>query len=464
MSDTALNPLASLPRIASRILIVDDTPHILQILEDKLKREGYEVRTAATGLDVGLQATQFRPDLIILDIMLPGIDGVEVLKRLRSEETTRGIKVIGMSATSDQALIQKLRDAGAEDFMAKPFKLAEIPDRVRRQIGPIRPDTSRLENNRLLVVAEPSDALTRGLDALRRAGYLVEQDRSLAAAGFRLGPFRPDAILLDGALGASAVKTLAGRLPELRRSLPPVLIAIAEGDPAAFRESGARDVIPSGTDPAALPARIAATLGPVRRSTAAAPGKPIAKPGHIAILLAGVVLLAAGALWRGRAADVPPTAPAPPVPPHPGGPAATTPEGGWRIEEMSARSNGLLYYEGNWFAASLLGRGEIVTLKDGRMIEGLVGENPRGELLWRSGRDVKIIAPGDVASRTPKRHPYEDYWEKSAATKASDAAALAALARWCESARLPLAAQREWRRVLIADPANTGAKKALDVR
>lgn len=134
-----------------RILVVDDQPEILKILCHRLEQEGYQTRTAKTGFEVGFLVGDFRPDLIFLDIMLPGIDGVEVTRRLRADPRTRTIKIIGMSATSDQGLIDRMRAAGIDDFMPKPFKLNEVKERVTRLIGPIE------------TVKEPAPASSRRL-------------------------------------------------------------------------------------------------------------------------------------------------------------------------------------------------------------------------------------------------------------------------------------------------------------
>lgn len=111
-----------------RILIIEDDESIVRILRRALTFENYQVETALDG-ETGLTlAREWRPDLIILDLMLPGIDGLEVTQRVRLDGSTPILMLTAKDTTGDR--VQGL-DAGADDYMTKPFELDELQARVR---------------------------------------------------------------------------------------------------------------------------------------------------------------------------------------------------------------------------------------------------------------------------------------------------------------------------------------------
>ncbi|MCL7927314.1 MAG: response regulator transcription factor [marine benthic group bacterium] len=115
----------------ARLLVVDDEPDILSILVYQLSKEGFRVSTAVNGQSAIATAAEERPDLVILDLMLPGIDGYEVLKRLRQNEATASIPVILLTARREEE--ERLRgfEFGADDYVTKPFSPQELVFRVR---------------------------------------------------------------------------------------------------------------------------------------------------------------------------------------------------------------------------------------------------------------------------------------------------------------------------------------------
>jgi two-component system KDP operon response regulator KdpE len=118
------------------ILVVDDEEDILQFLRMVLGERGYRVLTAAGGEDALTQAQMHRPDLILLDVMMPDMDGWEVLKVLRSDEDTAGLPVAMLSARSEaRDRMQGLRE-GAADYVCKPFSLDELFAKIEAIIGP----------------------------------------------------------------------------------------------------------------------------------------------------------------------------------------------------------------------------------------------------------------------------------------------------------------------------------------
>jgi excisionase family DNA binding protein len=114
-----------------RVLVVDDDPDIVDLFEDILGRDGrFEVRTASTGYDAGLLTESFQPHLIVLDYMLPDINGNVVCRRVRSMPHTQHTRIICVSGVVNQEEVEELRGAGADDFVKKPFDIREIIARM----------------------------------------------------------------------------------------------------------------------------------------------------------------------------------------------------------------------------------------------------------------------------------------------------------------------------------------------
>lgn len=132
------------------ILIVDDTPHNLQILSTALTKQGYQVRGAANGSMALIGARNIMPDLILLDIKMPEMDGYTVCERLKAEAQTQEIPVVFISALDDALDKVKAFTVGGVDYITKPFQLAEILARVENQltIGRLQKE-QRKQNERL---------------------------------------------------------------------------------------------------------------------------------------------------------------------------------------------------------------------------------------------------------------------------------------------------------------------------
>jgi DNA-binding response OmpR family regulator len=113
---------------AVRILVVDDEPFIVEMLTMGLNYEGFEVSVARTGFEALEQARSARPDLVVLDVMLPGINGVEVCKRLRAQGNVGILMLTAKGELEDR--IEGL-DSGADDYLVKPFSFKELMARVR---------------------------------------------------------------------------------------------------------------------------------------------------------------------------------------------------------------------------------------------------------------------------------------------------------------------------------------------
>jgi CheY-like chemotaxis protein len=113
------------------ILAVDDTPEHLELLARMLEGDGYELALAVGGLEALARVAYEKPDLILLDVLMPGMDGMEVCRRLKSEPASREIPVIFLTCMSDSHDILAGFEAGAVDYVAKPFRMPELLARVR---------------------------------------------------------------------------------------------------------------------------------------------------------------------------------------------------------------------------------------------------------------------------------------------------------------------------------------------
>jgi DNA-binding response OmpR family regulator len=118
-----------------KILVVDDEVALQETLTYNLKRQGYEVETAGDGLSALAAARSFHPDLMILDLMLPGIDGLEVCRILRQEMTT---PVLMLTARDDEIDRVVGLEVGADDYMTKPFSMRELMARVKAMLRRVR--------------------------------------------------------------------------------------------------------------------------------------------------------------------------------------------------------------------------------------------------------------------------------------------------------------------------------------
>jgi len=114
----------------ARILAVDDDPSIIKLLEIKLKRSGYEVTSALDGAEGYRRAVEERPDLVLLDIMMPKMDGYEVCKRLKETLGGDSPAIVMLSARGQQSDMEKGFAVGADDYVVKPFDLKALVDRI----------------------------------------------------------------------------------------------------------------------------------------------------------------------------------------------------------------------------------------------------------------------------------------------------------------------------------------------
>ena len=124
--------------MGKKVLIVDDEPNIVAALEFLLEKNGYEVRVAANGEEALGQLDAFRPDLVLLDVMVPKMSGYEVCQRMRAEPRWQAIKVVMLSAKGREVEVSKGMSLGADLYVTKPFSSAELVatiDKLLRRPG-----------------------------------------------------------------------------------------------------------------------------------------------------------------------------------------------------------------------------------------------------------------------------------------------------------------------------------------
>jgi len=121
--------------MAKKILAVDDEKHIVRLVQINLEKEGYEVATASTGREALERVSDFQPDLIVMDVMMPEMDGFEALKKLKENPETRDIPVIMLTAKAQDADVFRGWQSGADLYLTKPFNPAELLSFIKRLLS-----------------------------------------------------------------------------------------------------------------------------------------------------------------------------------------------------------------------------------------------------------------------------------------------------------------------------------------
>ncbi|HBT78318.1 MAG TPA: regulator [Planctomycetaceae bacterium] len=114
-----------------KVLVVDDDKDLVELIVDVLERDGrFETRSVNNGFDAGMMVKEYRPDLIVLDVMLPDINGKEVCQKIRSDNSLEEVKIICISGMVEEDKIAELKIAGANDFLQKPFDSEKLIERM----------------------------------------------------------------------------------------------------------------------------------------------------------------------------------------------------------------------------------------------------------------------------------------------------------------------------------------------
>ena len=119
----------------TRILIVDDEKPISTLLAQTFEQEGFLVANAENGIDCMNKMASFQPHVVIMDIMMPKLDGVDTTRLIRRNQSYGGTIVIALSAKADEETRQRMKDAGANLFMRKPFVIAKLVERVGKMLA-----------------------------------------------------------------------------------------------------------------------------------------------------------------------------------------------------------------------------------------------------------------------------------------------------------------------------------------
>ena len=124
-------PMFTLGSGKRKVLLVDDDAEIVELMTDVLQRDGrFVVKSASTGYDAGIMTQQFQPDLILLDYMLPDVNGNVVCQTIRQNPEFSNTRIIIISGVINQSEIDDLLKAGAEDFLKKPFSIIELVEKI----------------------------------------------------------------------------------------------------------------------------------------------------------------------------------------------------------------------------------------------------------------------------------------------------------------------------------------------
>jgi len=252
------------------ILVVDDEEQNRDILSRRLVKEGYTVTVSDGGKEALDMLRLERYDLVLLDIMMPGIDGYEVLKRIRSEPVLHNTPVIMVTALSDTSSIKRCLALGATDYVGKPFELTFLKSRIRQAMqamSNLRRANAAADTATAAVLVVEDDEVNRDLlvRRLTKAGYTTHAAGSGAEALSLINEHHYDLILLDIMMaqmdGYQVLQKI--RLREAYKNIPIIMIS-ALGDASSIArcmELGADDYIMKPYNATILNERVFKLLG-----------------------------------------------------------------------------------------------------------------------------------------------------------------------------------------------------------
>lgn len=223
-----------------QILIVEDDPALAEVLEYNLRREGYETRLAGDGQEGLRQARLSGPDLIVLDLMLPMIDGLEVCRRLRADPATRNMLVLMLTAKTEETDEVVGFSVGTDDYVAKPFSVKVLLERIRALLR--RRDGAGDDDNLLVSQGVMIDRERHRVTIDERPLDLTPSEFGLLAALLRQpGRVFSRTELIDAALGGDALvleRTIDVHIRSLRQKMGghAVLVETVRGIGYRFRD------------------------------------------------------------------------------------------------------------------------------------------------------------------------------------------------------------------------------------
>jgi adenylate cyclase len=228
-----------------QVLIVEDNEKSMKLFRDVLAARGYHTLEATTGEQAFELAAEHRPGLVLMDIQLPDIDGVEALRRLRADERTSSISVLALTAQAMQGDRERFLAAGFDGYVSKPVNIVELVGAVKQHCD--GESTSGESTARILVVDDVPENVRLLEAVLTPHGYDVVSASDGRAALELVASARPDLVLLDVVMPQMDGYTVCRRLRELEETavLPVIMITSSTGQEKTDAiEAGADDFIP----------------------------------------------------------------------------------------------------------------------------------------------------------------------------------------------------------------------------
>lgn len=226
------------------IVVIEDESDILEVLKYNLEREGFRVRTCRDG-ELGLQLVrEENPDIVLLDLMLPSLDGIEICRRIREDKVTRGIPVIMLTAKGEESDVVLGLGVGADDYITKPFSTGELTARIkailrRTELGEQDLEKERLEIGGLVVDSGRHLVTVDG----ERVGFTATELRLLHFLGSHRGRVFTRDLLLGRAIGEYAFvsdRNIDVHIRAIRKKIGPYrdLVETVRGVGYRFRDEG----------------------------------------------------------------------------------------------------------------------------------------------------------------------------------------------------------------------------------
>ncbi|TYB49103.1 response regulator transcription factor [Actinomadura chibensis] len=214
----------------TRILVVEDEPTIARAVADRLAAEGFAVEVAGDGPAAVLRAREYAPHLIVLDVMLPGFDGLEVCRRVQAE---RSVPVLMLTARDDETDVLVGLGVGADDYVTKPFSMRELVARVRAVLRRVERPAPEVDGTLVRMGALEVDRRARRVVMDGREVHLTPTEFDLLACLLRnRGAVLTRAVLLEQVwdwADASGTRVVDSHVKALRRKLGQELIRTVHG-------------------------------------------------------------------------------------------------------------------------------------------------------------------------------------------------------------------------------------------